>query len=201
MKKFLAITSIGACLFASAAFAKTEGSSVGVQLFRANVDYRSSYDNTKYDDTLRGGVSVNYKHAHALPHNFYLSPGISYDYFGLSTDTSSAVHSFDKVKLNDRIAIRADIGYDINDASAVYAVIGHSSISYKAYDYKGSSTATRNSHAFAPFYGVGLKTMLVKNLDLTVEYTHQNANLRAVSDPEKIKTMIETMGVGLAYRF
>lgn len=202
MKKFLAITSVVACFIASTAFAKTEGSSVGLQVFRADVAYRSSYDNTKYDDTVRAGVSVNYKYSHALPHNFYLAPGVSYDHFGSSTNTTSSVHSFDKVTLDDRMAIRADIGYDVNDASAIYGVVGHSAIAYKAYNYDSTtSSQKRNTHAYAPFYGAGLKTMLSKDFDLTIEYTHQHANLRALAAPEKIKTSIETMGVGLAYRF
>lgn len=200
MKKLLIISAIFS-LTASAALAKTEGSSAGVAFLKSQVTHQNSWaPSTNYRDDSFGGVSLNYKHAVQVGNGFYLAPGVSYDRIGTKTDTTSTLAS-DKVELNNRFSVRADVGYDLKNDTAAYAVVGYSALGYETYNHSGNYSEKKNSYNYAPLVGAGLKTSVAKDLDLTVEYTRQHANLDTSNPYQKVKTQLQTYAVGLAYNF
>ena len=191
MKKLLLIVSVAASLTISNAIAKTEGNSVGIGLMRSASDHKSSAsDEIHYqDDTL--SFALNYKYNAHLSDNFYVAPGVSYDYVG--TDTGAGGND---VKINHRYNARVDFGYDIKEYLAAYLMAGYSAI-----DYKISNTEGKNNNIeYAPVYGLGFNAQLCKEWNLNIEYTYQQADLSApggsISD-----TRLETYMVGLAYNF
>jgi opacity protein-like surface antigen len=191
MKKLLLIVSVAASLATSNAIAKTEGNSVGVGLMRSASDHKSSASNEIHyqDDTLSFGL--NYKYSAPLGNNFYLAPGLSYDYIG--TDTGPGGND---VKINHRYSARVDVGYDIKEYLAAYLMAGYSLVDYKITNTKGKKT----SFEYAPVYGLGLNAQLCKEWTLNLEYTYQQADLNAPGDSIS-DTRLETYMVGLAYNF
>jgi opacity protein-like surface antigen len=201
MKKFLILISSILALTASAAMAKTEGSSVGVALLRSDVAHQNSWaGSVHYKDTARDGFSLNYKNAIPLANGFYLAPGVSYDRIGTKTDTTSSLAA-DKVTVNNRFSARADIGYDVNDHLAVYGLAGYSALGYEVFNHSGVYSQKKNSYNYTPLLGAGFKTAICKNMDLTLEYTRQHANLNTSDPYQKVKTQLETYALGLAYNF
>ena len=191
MKKLLLIVSVAASLTTSNAIARTEGNSVGIGLMRSAADHKSSAsDSIHYqDDTL--SFALNYKYSAHLGDNFYVAPGVSYNYIG--TDTGAGGND---VKINHRYNARVDFGYDIKEYLAAYLMAGYSSI-----DYKITNASGKNSDfEYAPIYGLGFNAELCKEWTLNIEYTYQQADLNApggsISD-----TRLETYMVGLAYNF
>lgn len=201
MKKLFILTSVIAALATSAAQAKTEGSSVGLTLFKAEAKHTSSLNHSRFEDDSYRGVSLGYKYAVSLPANFYVAPGVSYDHIGTVANNSDSTTATDKVNLNNRFNLRADIGYDINENLAGYVVVGGSAIGTEVYNHNGSFSEKKNSYNMAMLYGAGFKSMISKNLDLVFEYTHQDVNLRSSTSTQKAKTTLQTVGIGLAYNF
>lgn len=200
MKKFLILVSSIVSLVATSAFAKTEGSSVGLGILKSEIVHKNSWDkNTPYDDKGKG-VSLNYKYAIPLTNDFYVAPGVAYDRIGTSTDTTSTLAA-DRVDVNNRYSARADLGYDINDHLAAYALVGYSLLGYETYNNNGTFPQKKNAFNYAPLFGAGFKTAISKNFDLTVEYTNQHANLKTSDPYQKVKTKLETYSIGVAYNF
>ena len=202
MKKLLVIVTSLLALTASQALAKTEGSSVGLSVFKAEQTTRSSLNVTNSFKDNNIGFGLNYKYAIPVAYDFYVAPGVSYDRIGTKAHNTVTTTGSDRVDVNNRYSVRADVGYDVNDTLAVYGVIGYSALGAEVSNYRGSLTEKNNTHRnFAALYGLGAKTAISKDFDLTFELTTQRANLQTASSAEKSKTQLNTYGVGLAYNF
>lgn len=201
MKKLLVlITAIFS--LSSAAHAKTEGSSVGVTILRAHSVQKSSTNTgSVFRDESKHGIGVNYKYAFALPHDFYIAPGLSAEHLGTHGTNGVTSTAVDKVDIGNRYMARADLGYDINDHLAAYLIAGYAATSYKTYNFTSGASEKRSSHNWSPVFGIGAKTSLCPRLDLVFEYTNQHLNLRSTAAGDKAKTSLSTYAVGLSYNF
>lgn len=211
MKKLIAV-SLFASLVASSAFAKTEGSYVGIDLLNTKsvAQLRSSSEGQAADETSRQtsrnyGVGVNYKYAVNF-NKFFVAPGI------IIEDNRSKNSIADGLSLNvkNRYGVKADVGYDVTDCIAPYLTLGYSATSYTSrfgavseddVAINGKKSATN----YDWFYGAGVKFDLTSNVALNLEYNRQNFRAKVSTGNADVaaayKTRLEIMKVGVSYRF
>ena len=134
MKKTLSLIAIVGSLFATSAYAKTEGNYVGIDVLRStakvkststlasdNADGLGSFYNHKNRDSAYG-FGLNYKCAFNF-NNFFVAPGISYEFLnndvksGFIDDSSN--YFSQNIKLKNSVSFRTNVGYDINDQFAI----------------------------------------------------------------------------------
>ncbi len=182
-KKLLAAVSIAATIATSSAFAKTEGSYVGLDLLATKYKIFNS-DNSRKDD-IDYGVGVNYKYALNFD-NVFVAPGVFYNY-----NNAEVKNEFGgKVKIKYSYGVKADIGYDITDKIATFVTLGYQESRHEA-------SFVDNSTQEALIYGVGGKYSLTNNVDVALAYEYSNYNQSGV--PNSINP--EVVKLGVAYKF
>jgi opacity protein-like surface antigen len=226
MKKTLSLLVITISLLNSQAYAKTQGNYFGIDISRNTAKVKStssvasdnSFGNTLfYNHNKKNsayGFGLNYKYAFNF-NNFFVAPGISYEFLNNQIKSSYGNSSNDffsqNVKLKSAISLRANIGYDINDQFALYAPIGISQFSYdiRTLDVSGSDkiSSKKSNHESVAFIGLGFSYEPFKNWLVNLEYNkYQNLKLtsgKATFNNGQIhaKTNVDLMKIGLAYRF
>lgn len=219
MKKFLITTALTSFICTSA-FAKTEGSYIGVDFLSNRVSY---YTKVKYPNgdsgiikpTERGGnfgAGINYKYAFNF-NNFFFAPGIFAEQISFGKSKTNGTNE-DSLQVKNRYGARLDLGYDIGDYVSPYVTGGYSGISYRSVsDGVNTSnkivTATRNANTGSFFFGGGIKFTLSKSLALNFEYNMQKFNARSaipngtadyISKYTQV-SRIDIAKVGLSYNF
>jgi opacity protein-like surface antigen len=222
MKKLIAITSIITAVSASSAFAKTEGSYLGANIFRAKMDVKTSassstntsldYFSTKSKDS-QTGFGINYKYAMNMD-GFFIAPGVFFDQIGAESKVSDTQNGYEQnVNIKSRYGVKFDAGYDITDKFSAYVPLGLSMVNYelKTKDYISSSsylstTTTGRESAF--FYGLGLSFAATDNVVVNFEYNRSSINLKSGGNVAingnatlKAKTTLDVMSLGVAYKF
>lgn len=194
MKKLILATVAGS-LVAAPAFAKTEGTSVGLSLINTEV---RTYDinSSEYEDS-NVSYGIDFKHAISFG-NLYVAPGLFYDHN--ATDGNQAVSgSVTNENFRYSYGIKADIGYDVNDKFAVFATLGHSQT-------RGSSTVDgvkTDSTREGFIYGAGVKMALSDRLDagLSYEVTDFGKSDDLLDDSDNFQNTYNVIRLRLGYKF
>lgn len=209
MKKILVITSVIASMAATSAFAKTEGSYAGIDLLNTKVKYHQRYTNASTPSALNVkpadsdsaiGLGVNYKYAFNM-NGIFFAPGVIAEHNDATVDSGIR-----RVTVENRLGVKADLGYDVTDTLGVYATVGYVGVNYKTRDGStASNTGIKDGMAMDWMYGFGVKHDCAQNVALSLEYNTQSLNLKTDTNvaalDEKFRTKIDVIKVGLAYRF
>ena len=202
LQKILATTvAIASVSLASQAFAKTEGSYVGVDVLRVNSTHqyaqsgRIASNYPKFEDSAIG-FGINYKYAINF-NNFFIAPNAFYEKLG----TKASDKDRDTVSINSRYGAKLDLGYDISDEFAIYLTGGVASVGYNV-DWK-SIDQKKSGDKVAGIFGVGANYYPHKNISLNVEYNFQSLDVATPSfgGINQAKTDISTVKIGAAYHF
>jgi opacity protein-like surface antigen len=187
MKKLKKISSICALIFcvnlSSQAFAKTEGSYVGVNIADFTSDNNmkvsenfvqvGSQDQFKKSST---GVGLEYKYAYNF-NGLFVAPAVFFDF--TRNDAQNAAS--DNINLENRYGVKFDIGFDIADKFSPYLTIGYAGTSYDASVLRvvNSSYVRLNSagREFAPIYGFGFLFDLNEKVKFNFEFNHQSIEI------------------------
>jgi opacity protein-like surface antigen len=225
MKKIIITAAVISAISASSAFAKTEGSYVGLDILRSSIDVKSKSDNSD-DNTFAPeyythkqkdsgyGVGVSYKHAFNFD-KFFIAPGVSYSFINNEAKSSYSTSSSDpysqSVKLNNQLTLQANFGYDVTDQFAFYVPVGVSSFGYeiKTSDVYGASSvrSKKTGRESSAFYGLGFSYQPVKNWLVSLEYNRfqdlELTSAQATLNEGKIKANIgiEQIKLGVSYGF
>mgnify|MGYP000479326927 CR=1 FL=1 len=220
------ITIFLAILLSTESYAATSGSYLGIDGIFSKTTFRQEYKNSlgnieQDSDSFKGsdlGFGLNYKYAINFD-GLYLAPGIFIEKNNLKTKKSGIVLASGEddsrsLEINYRSGIRVDIGYDITDYFAIYALAGYSQINYKTKDdyyTSGNSTISQSNSGFAGggFYGAGLKFDINDDFSINSEvnfqdFTAQTArNVRGdiLGRNSVFKAHLVITKVGIAYRF
>ena len=200
MKKLLIITTVATSLFATSAFAKTEGNYAGLSWIHAKQTQKETIDvlgtsvTAKIKEKGDTGVSVNYQYALNF-NNVFVAPGVFFDKLQTNANFEGSIES--------RYGAKLSVGYDLNDKLAVYATNG---LANNRYEYDSSyvdeeESNYRKTNELSYFWGVGASYEVAKNVSLNVEYTHQKSHLRGSPDATKSDATLELLKVGVAYNF
>jgi opacity protein-like surface antigen len=226
MKKIIITAAVISAISTSSAFAKTEGSYVGLDILRSSIDVKSKSDNS--NDNTGGlsnyythkqkdsgyGVGVSYKHAFNFD-KFFIAPGVSYSFINNEAKSSYSTSSSDpysqSVKLNNQLTLQANFGYDVTDQFAFYVPVGVSSFGYeiKTSDVYGASSvrSKKTGRESSAFYGLGFSYQPVKNWLVSLEYNRfqdlELTSAQATLNEGKIKANIgiEQIKLGVSYGF
>jgi opacity protein-like surface antigen len=184
-KKLFAVASLVAAISASSAFAKTEGSYVGVDALATK--YKDfDLDGNKKSDTGYG-VGVNYKYALNM-NNFFVAPGVYYNY-----NNAEVKYDGIKDKLKYSYGAKADIGYDITNKLAAFVSFGYQRNHLEATGEGVKISDNLNSLV----YGIGAKYSVMENVDVSLAYEYVDytkAEVDSSLNPSVVK-------LGAAYRF
>ena len=203
MKKLITVSSVLAVLAASSAYAKTEGSYLGIDFSRSNAE--SKYKNAngsintslgKFDNTANG-FGLNYKYAYNLGNDLFIAPVLFYDKIGNSNNDRSG----DPVTVNNRYGFKFDVGYDVTDKFAVYFTNGFTKVRYMV-DWTNSDSGSKSGTTpMNYFHGVGASFKLANNILLNAEYNTQHLSFSSPSQGITARTKLDVMKVGLSYSF
>lgn len=200
------------------ASAKTNGSYLSADLIRSQVRFYEKFSQgtnttTRIDKpsfkNARGGFGFTYKYAFNYG-NFFVTPGAFYEKNNLViTGDPEKTRS---LEVKDRFGAKVDVGYDLTDNFAIYAIGGYSGVNYKSrnYSYQGGgelTSRTKSDIVGSAFYGAGLKVDLNKDFSVSAEYTSQkfSARTRIPNDYNNhkgsYKTRLDVAKISFAYRF
>lgn len=217
MKKLILTTAIIATFAASSAFAKTEGSYLGIDVLRTKADVKTSkvsstnldtYFDTKTKDSTTG-FGVNYKYAFNV-NDFFIAPGLIYESIGAETKVNDVDNGYTQdIKIKDRLGAKVDFGFDITDKFAAYIPVGYARTSYtiNTNDYisGGSSLQTKTTASQGSmFYGFGLVFYPVNSMSINLEYNRSSIDLKSggnVAPTLKAKANLDVIKFGVAYHF
>ncbi len=231
MKKTLSVitiaSSLAGSLLSSQAYAKIEGSYLGVDVLRSstkakgtsslendNMNSNEPYYNQGNARDSDRGVGVNYKYAFNF-NDFFVAPGISYDFLNnsMKANHASAINNYfsQAVKLKSALSLRTNFGYDINDQFAFYIPVGISRFDYDIKTTDVTSTkmvrTNKSNQEFAAFIGVGFSYQPIKNWAVNLEY-NKYQNLKLTSSTATIdgghiivKTNVDMLKLGVSYKF
>ncbi len=189
--KLFTAASIVAILASSAAYAKTEGASTSFNLLQNQLSTKATapVKSGTGTDSNRYGFGVSYKYAFNMD-GMFVAPGVYADFNHGNKDNGSKYG----------YGVRADLGYDINNNVAPYFVVGLGRLNVKSIAV--SSTAKAKSfNKNTLLLGFGVKTMVTENIDLNFEYNTQSFNLKEKGGNKKTHNKLQTVQVGVAYKF
>ncbi len=208
MKKLIVI-SLFASLVATSAFAKTEGSYVGIDLLntksvsqtRSN-DSQDAASEESRQTSRNYGVGVNYKYAVNF-NKFFVAPGIIIE----DNRSKNDIGQGSSLKVKNRYGVKADVGYDVTDSIAPYLTLGYSAISYTSRFNGLTGREKKSATNYDWFYGAGVKFDVTSNVALNLEYNRQNFRAKVNTgsdsslDTASYKTKLEIIKVGVSYKF
>ncbi|MES2962167.1 MAG: outer membrane beta-barrel protein [Pseudomonadota bacterium] len=195
---------------------KTEGHFIGIDLIMTEVRFNERYTrntiklpvNTQpaYSDYGYGG-GLNYKYAINF-NGFFIAPGAFYEHNkatvkGLKTDY------LERVDIDDRYGLKADLGYDVTNNFAPYLTGGYSRIRYTTQNFRGNTNKIsylKDSNVGDWYYGAGFKIRLSNNIAMNAEYNRQSflaktEVINTVSYLSYFKTKLDIFKVGISYNF
>lgn len=210
MRKLFIATAVIGSLISSLANAKTEGNYVGIDLIQTETSADKTIDGTgsssndaafKIKDADQISLGVNYKYAFNF-NNFFVSPGIFFDYSDISAKDSAN----DEWNLDYRLGAKVDLGYDVTDKFAVFVNAGIVN-NYYTVDWKSSSSVSKKSDSdLSLAYGLGVKYSVLDNLDASLGYEMSSFDMDSPDYPtmvgkERTEIDVQTIRVGASYKF
>jgi opacity protein-like surface antigen len=207
MKKSLIALSIIASLTSGAAFAKTEGSYLGLSVINTELENNSYNDEARLDSSRDNNFSggVSYKYAFNF-NGFFAAPELFFDLNETKSRASLVNNAVQNSELKNSYGAKLNLGYDITDKFSAYAIVGHSVSRLKAYasgagasDYEGPQNF--NQEAF--IYGLGAKYDVANNISLNFSYEISQFSLSndVTNTTDKINPDFSVARVGVAYNF
>lgn len=198
MKKLI-VTALVASTIATSAFAKTEGNYVGLNFVQSYLDSNGGQNLQSAGRATSRGVGVNYKYAFNMD-NFFVAPGAFIDHNNASSsltnvDAAGMVTGSQRYSISSTYGVRADLGYDVDEKVALYAIVGE-----QANRFKANNANPKTGTAYSLVYGVGSKIALGQYTSLNLEYTTTNFKVKD-GNQNKVKMGLDTVKVGLAYNF
>lgn len=184
IKKILVILFL---LLSNNALAKTSGDYLGISLIRSDVEAGNYVDTTgkslnnvfanNIRDDDRYSFGLNYKYAINFG-GFFVAPGVFYDH----NDISAADNLGQRWKLNNRLGVRFDGGYDLSDNFAGYGFTGFSVNGLEV----ANNITSSNGTVTEPFLGFGVKYSILDIVDLSLEYefSRYKADVKFVNNVE-----------------
>ena len=227
MKKLILLSLSLFILTNSQGFARTQGSYFGVDgVFTYGLfnDRFSSDDASTRNDSprFRGkskspGFGVNYKYAinfggpYIAPTIFYERPNTVLNNNDNEEENSVADRNV-RLEIKNRFGAKVDVGYDITDNFAIYALGGYAGVHYTStnYSFLGTSTVRNSSMTDIVetfFYGGGMKIDFNQDFSMNLEYNNQqfDANYKIPNNYKNtngtFNTMIHVAKLGFAVRF
>ncbi len=220
MKKLSLICALIISL-SSQAFAKTEGSYVGVEILKANTDVKTKkisgtnldtyFNNSSDDSTI--GFGINYKYAFNF-NKFFVAPSVFLSYIGADAEIDNVQARYKQnIEINNLLGAKVDFGYDITDKFAVYVPVGFSIAGYKFatrnYIDNDNFVETETTGTASGFlYGAGLSFSPIENMAINFEYNRTNFSVETGGDVALAGTAIleadvdvDVMKIGISYKF
>ncbi len=191
-KKLLAVFSIAAALVTSAAFAKTEGHYVGINVVNSDVDHQYNNGTSQFDEK-KVGYGADYKYAMGLTDALFIAPGVFAEANNLRTTNSSG----DIVENDYRYGVKLDIGHDLTDDVAIYFTNGLSANHYRA---NRVSVGNKSGTELGYFYGAGFSLNVAKDVALNIEYNTQKVRFDTANTVD-LDSDLSVFKVGLNYNF
>jgi len=220
MKKLFLISSVVASLFSSSAFAKTEGSYLGIDAIRGSLRFEEVFSNNNYpagkvhNNGIQNngfGMGVSYKYAFNFK-NIYLAPGVFAEQYDLSANRIDVPIDYPRrLQVNNRYGTKLDLGYDVTKYFAPYVTGGYSLIHYKSTNYNDTAGVIKTKNVIGDsgswFFGAGLKFDVSKNISISTEYNTQKFRAKTAIPNNNVnysgyfKSRVDVMKVGVAYKF
>ncbi len=213
MKKFISKISavaVVSLVTLSSSYAKTEGSYVGLSIHKVAVEhinqdrtgasgFTDKYGNNKVN------LGLDYKYAINVADKIFIAPGAFYERIGTKSTDRGGFGNVNTVRFNNRFGAKLDIGYDVNDNTAVYFTNGLSHMNYKIniQNAGAGDAVVTNEGLTAYFWGFGLMSHVNENVTLGVEYNAQDfkTSLLGTQAGMRIKNDIDLYKINVAYHF
>lgn len=218
MKKFLTFAAVSFVAFSTSAFAKTEGSYIGIDAINTKTSfYQSSIANGNVviskptTSHATNGAGLKYNYAFNFD-GLFIAPGVFVEQNSFGGSKVSAT-SDRYLQTRNRYGFKTDVGYDISDLFSPYLSIGYAGVHYKT-RIDGEDTnnnlvlQSRSGSAANFFYGAGIKLNCSKSISLNLEYNYQNFRTKN-SIPSQVDyisksqfiTRLDIFKVGVSYNF
>lgn len=202
MKKLIIMVST-LCFISNSAFAKTQGNYLGIYSMLVKVSHKdqsNSMHNIAKDSTRKVRLGFNYQHAFNF-NGIFIAPEVFLD----AIESASREES-DKIDINTRYGIKANIGYDVNDNFSPYFTFGRGVVEYSSVksDFNESFEYIENKKTgsvASNIYGIGVNFHIHDSLSANIEYNKQNLDLDQGPDFGKFKSSIDSLKFGVAYHF
>jgi opacity protein-like surface antigen len=204
MKKVLFALAAAGSLLAPQVHAQAQnfgGFSLG-----ANVDMNATHTETTISGTFINGVgqqtwggSVQAAYAFVASEPLLVSLGATYSLADIDALKLSSPSGTALLKLKNAHSVYVEPGFAVSDKTLAYA-----KLSYEAGTLHGesSSAAAVSKDVHGAGFGIGLRTMVSKNLYLQAEARRVNYDsARFEGDTSDFKTSLTVGTVGLGYRF
>jgi len=202
IKNVLSLTLLATTIcYGSQAFAKTQGSYIGIDLLQTKSSHEYSRNGTtasnyrEFDDSSIG-YGLNYKYAFNF-NDFFFAPSLFIEKLG----TEAADQDRDTISINERYGAKIDFGYDFTDQFALYLTAGLANASYKV-DWK-SIEKKKSGNELGFLGGIGAAYYPHKNIAITLEYNMQGLEISTPNSDgiNQADTRIRTIKIGAAYHF
>lgn len=221
MKKFLTLTALS-IIVSSPAFALSEGDYLELDGVYTDTSF---YSKTNANDEVTNnkptfssgtnGVGLTFKSAYNFENsNFFLAPGVFVEQNSFGNSNTQGYQGT-SLQIKNRLGVRVDLGYDLDNGVAPYVTIGYAQVRYKAntfgVDQSGNFVNTnRTGSSGNEFFGLGARFPLKnKNLSLNFEYNYQKFDTKNgvpgqaswYITSSQYRTRLDIYKVGLSYKF
>jgi opacity protein-like surface antigen len=216
MKKLFVISFLAASVFNISAFAKTQGSYVGLDLLNTKVKFFERFTNSSHPESTDRkpsfshsdyGAGLHYNYAVNL-NGLFIAPGLILEFNNSTTNGHGEKQDLQRLKISNRYGVKLDVGVDITDVIAPYLTGGYVAIRHNSREYYNSvNTNSRSATSMNWFYGAGIKFNCNKLTSVNVEYNTQNFDVRnfvqgnTVQLDSRYRTRMDVLKFGLSYRF
>lgn len=202
MKKSFIFLILTYAIFAEkSAFARTEGSYLGINanLTKATHQYTSDGDISTTDiyaqkaEGSNVGFGLSYQYAFNK-NGLFLAPELFYD----RLNSGVRDNDINTIALDYRYGAKLNLGYDIFDNTAIYVTGGLSNLRYRV---GGRSRDFDNQ--YTSLWGAGLSFYPHKNVAVNFEYNISKFNLTVRNSDlsDHTRSTAEVYKVGVAYHF
>lgn len=174
--------------FSVTSFAKTEGSYLGLGLINTNLKINQGAG--KIANSNQPSVGLSYKYAVNF-NNVFVAPELFYDF---NSNKNKVGGDGFAIRLNQSYGAKLNIGYDVTDKIAPYALIGYSMARLGVSDPEnGPERLTQE----ALVYGLGVKYQVCNNMSANAGYEMNRFNK---GDVRKFVSY-NVARIGVAYNF
>lgn len=199
MKKIIAAATLAITGTAFAQVSNFTGYSAGVNMDHTAVTTKLSAGSATIDGLGQQSVGATLYGAYgvALDNNTVVNFGATYGLTnakGGSTDDGSGPLT---AKLKNQYSLYVEPGMLLNDKTLAYGKIAYNSAKIEL-DAQGD-IGSKSINGFG--YGVGIRTMVDKNLSLNVEIKRVNYGQETTLDDVGFKTTATVGSVGIGYKF
>lgn len=201
MKKALIATAIAAALVAPQAFAQANNfagfsAAANVNMTTATTEVSVPGASVKFDDNSQN-VSLQAAYGLALGNNFVLGFGGTYALGDMKAGTIVAGANRVEMKGKDMYSLYIEPGFVLGNSTLAYAKVAYLGMKGEA---SATGAATFSDNFDGVGYGIGIRTMLDKNLFAQVEFMQSDYSAKTYSGGT-YKPSATTGTIGIGYKF